>query len=153
MATPLTRTWMHQRWGSARLRRWLQLQWLMQWWSAEGHEGARGALLGVGRVHLTYCPPYRICKDHHCFLLLSLLFLIFGIHVVRRGFPGRIVVEVSSFSAIEPPQCWAHLLPPYLLVTKSDRGAPSPGAFPRAPHSCFPRRWLRHCESSGRTPS
>jgi hypothetical protein len=48
--------------------------------------------------------------------LSSPLLLMLDVHVLCRGFPRRIVVEVGSLSTGEPPRRWSRLLPPSTSV-------------------------------------
>lgn len=52
-----------------------------------------------------------------------------GALIVCKGFPGQTFVEVGSTSSIEPPRCWAYLLPPSPSVAGSDRHARLPGVL------------------------
>ena len=61
-----------------------------------------------------------------------------GVLVACRGFPSRTFIKVGSTSVIEPPWCWAHLLPPSSLAVGSGRCAPSPTVLSRCASVTLP---------------
>jgi hypothetical protein len=56
--------------------------------------------------------------------LSSPLLLMPSVHVMCRGFPRRIVIEVGSLSTGEPPPRRSHLLPPSTSVAGPSWHAP-----------------------------